>query len=145
MFPAEHDIEEISVKEGDPIIEVHIPAAAPLRYEDCEDSFETAKVFFEEFYPDYPRAWCTCHSWLLDDGILALLGEKSNIAKFQTFFAPVRSDVSDAVLRYTFKWNTTRETLKECVAESGFVKRLKDAAINGQEFHEVLGIRKLSD
>lgn len=137
------DIAQLGIRKGDRIIDVHIPRGASLRYEDCVASFEQAKQFFATYYPDSPREWCICYSWLLDDTMLPLLGEHSNIAKFQTFFKPVHRDVSDAVIRFTFHWNTTRETVGDCVPTSRFTKQLQAAAVNGQTFYEVLGIHKL--
>lgn len=143
MFPSEFDIEELNVKIDEPVLEVHIPRGGALRYEECERSFEEAKAFFKKYYPDFPQEWCICHSWLLDETMLPILGEHSNVAKFQTFFKKVQRNVSDSVLKFSFLWNTTRENVKDCEPTSGFAKRLKDRALLGEIFYEVLGIRKL--
>lgn len=143
MFPSEFDIAELNVKVNDPVLEVHIPGGVPLRYEECEKSFAKAKEFFKKYYPEFPQEWCICHSWLLDDTMVSLLGENSNVAKFQTFFCPVQKNVSDSVLRFTFLWNTTRENVKDSVPNSSFAKRLKEKALLGDLFYEVLGVKKL--
>lgn len=143
MFQSGFDIEELNVKIGDPILEVHIPSGGPLRYDECASSFESAKAFFKKYYPDFPQEWCSCHSWLLDETMLPILGENSNVAKFQTFFKKVKRNASDSVLKYTFLWNTTRENVKDCQPLSGFAKRLKEKALLGETFYEVIGIRKL--
>ena len=144
MFPSEFNIEELGVKVDEPVLEVHIPRGAPLHYEDCEKSFEEAKIFFRKYYPEFPQQWCICHSWLLDESILPLVGEKSNISKFQTFFTPVQKNQSDSVIRFSFLWNTTRENIKDAIPTSGFAKRLKESILQeNRVFYEVLGIRKL--
>ncbi len=143
LFPSEFDIKEICVKKGQPVLEVHIPSGEPLIYEECEKSFIKAKTFFKEKLPEFNKDYCICHSWLLDEGLLSILGEKSNVAKFQTFFTPIHKNLSDSVLKYTFSWNTTRETLKNSKAKSGFAKRLQERVLNDNiALYEVLGIRK---
>ena len=145
MFPSEFDIKELGVKVGDPVLEVHIPRGMPLRYEECEASFAQAKVFFKKYYPEFPQEWCICHSWLLDETILPLFGENSNVAKFQTFFTPIQKNESDSAIKFTFLWDTTRENLKFAEAKSSFAKRLKECVLEeNRTLYEVLGIKKLS-
>lgn len=143
LYPSEFDIEKINVKKSEKVLEVHIPSGEPLLYEECENSFKNAKALFKELLPEFNKEYCICHSWLLDDSLLPLLGENSNVAKFQTFFTPVSKNLSDSVLRYTFLWNTTRECIKDVEAKSGFAKRLKEKVLSDNlPLYEVLGIRK---
>ena len=143
MFPSEFDIGELKIKVNDPVLEVHIPRGGPLLYEECEKSFNFAKEFFKRYYPDFPQEWCICHSWLLDETLLPLLGEGANIAKFQKFFTPVQRDKSDDAIRFTFLWNSTRENIDKCAPASSFAKRLKESVMKGTEFYDVVGIKKL--
>jgi hypothetical protein len=140
IAPSEFSIDEIGIHEGDTAIEVHIPAGEALRYEACQQSFLQARTFFKTHFPTIPQEYYTCHSWLLDETITPLLGEHSNVTKFQTFFTPVSRNKSDAVLRYTFLWNTKRENLATAVAKTGFAERLKKAVLEeNATFYEVLG------
>ena len=41
------DIPEVSLKKGDNILEVHIPARGPLCEDECKVSFKQTKIFFE--------------------------------------------------------------------------------------------------
>lgn len=144
MFPSEFNIEELGVKVNDPVLEVHIPRGKALLYEECEQSFKAAKDFFAKYYPEFPQEWCICHSWLLDETMLPLMGENSNIAKFQTFFTPSQRNESDSAIRFTFLWNTTRENLKDAEPQSSFAKRLKESVLNeNRTLYEVLGLKKL--
>lgn len=143
MFESEFDIEAIGVKKGNSVLEVHIPRGGALTKEECEKSFALAKEFFKKHYPNFPSEYCTCHSWLLDDSLLPLLGERSNVAKFQDFFKIVRKDASDAVLKFSFLWNTTRENVENAIPTSSFAAKLKERALAGGVFYEALGIRKL--
>ena len=140
MFPSDFDIAQKQVKKGDLILEVHIPAGEPLDFDACKTSFAQVKPFFKKYFPEMNCGWGLCNSWLLDETLLPLLGEKSNVAKFQTFFKPIAKIQSDDAIKFTFLWNTTRENLKDAEPKSGFAKRLKECALTGQVFYEVLGI-----
>lgn len=63
------------------IIHVHIPEGGPLLAEECSRSFEKAREFFG---PDY--LYFDCYSWLLSPGLKDILGDSSNIIKFQKRF-----------------------------------------------------------
>ena len=144
MFPSEFDVAELGIKVNDPVLEVHIPSGEPLLYDECLKSFEQAKSFFKKYYPKYPTEWCLCHSWLLDETLLQIIGSNSNVAKFQTLFKIVNKNEADSVLRYLFLWNTTRENLESVVPKSGFAKRLQESVLHeNRKLYEALGIRKL--
>lgn len=66
-------------------LNVHIPAGAPLNYEECEESFEWSKRFFDNEYDAY-----ICDSWLLSPHLKELLPGDSNIIRFQEMFEVVK-------------------------------------------------------
>lgn len=76
----------ITVKKGDPVISIHIPEGSPLIPEECLRSLKIAQVFWKRKMP------YICHSWLLYPGLKTLLGENSNILKFQELFDLVSTD-----------------------------------------------------
>lgn len=137
---AECDVPEKNIKKGDNIIEVHIPEEGPLIKEECEKSFERARKFFKKFYPDYEYKFFTCHSWLMDENLKELLKPESNILLFQSMFEIYNPEESYAILKYVFKWNTTKENLNSCVATSSFAKRIKEWVNDGKKFYSSLGV-----
>lgn len=137
---AEMDIPHLGIAKGEPIMEIHIPAVGPMTPEACRESLEKAKAFFAEFYPDYHYRCFTCHSWLMDTSLKELLNEDSNILQFQNMFEVLEEEPDDAILRYVFKWDTTREKLPQMTCSSGFAKRVKEQALQGREFHESYGV-----
>ena len=143
MFPSFRDIPEIGVKEGEPVLEVHIPRGKPLKMEDSLDSFAQAKAFFAKYYPDFPQEWGICCSWMLDETLFPLLGENSNIIKFQKMFTIVDRIQTEDVIRFTFPWDTTRENIVDREPKSGFTRRLKERVLAGDVFYDGLGIIKL--
>lgn len=140
MTEAEHDIPKENVFKGDKIIEIHIPIGGRLDNAECKKSIEMAKKFFAEHFPEYDYKCFTCHSWLLDETLEEILDENSNIIKFQKMFKFVERKKSDAILRYVFKWNTTRNNVGGTAAPSGFAEKVKRRVLSGGDFYEALGV-----
>ena len=136
---SEFDILDLGLKKDDSIIEVHIPEGEPLLLEKCKESLKNAQTFFRKYFPEYEYEYYTCHSWLLDQSLLSLIDKTSNIALFQTLFHLRQSDNSDALLKYNFRWDATRENLSNLPAKSSLAKKIKRAIEEGKIFHETLG------
>ncbi len=124
---------------ADGVMEVHIPEGEPLDPEECQKSFERSKTFFAKYFPDFKYDRYTCHSWLLDRTMLKFLKKDSNVEKFMNLFTETHSDKSDAALKYIFKWNTTRETLKDAEPKSTFAAKVKEYVLAGGELFETEG------
>lgn len=139
MGNSDHAIPAAGVSEGTPILEVHIPANGPMRFDDCVQSVALARRFFAAHFPEYPYRCFTCHSWLLDPTLKHFLKEGSNILQFQQLFQVVQNDASDAALKYIFHWNTTRESLPDCEAGSRLATEVKQYVLNGGTLYESLG------
>lgn len=139
MAHSEFDIPSVNLKKGEPVVEVHIPEGESLLLEKCQSSLALAQAFFAQYFPDYAYDYYTCHSWLLAPSVLAIIDKTSNIANFQTLFHLAHNDISDALLRYTFRWDTTRENLNDFPAKSSLAKAIKAEIEKGTLFHETLG------
>jgi len=138
-----HERHGTGPEKGDKVIGVHIPARGPLANEECRCSFMMADEFFAKYYPEYKYEYYTCLSWLLGKTPREILGDDSNISKFANMFDITDYDASDAILRYVFKWNSTRETVASEEAKSTLAKEAKRRALAGEEFDSGFGfIRK---
>ena len=133
------DLPEAGLKKGDKVIEVHIPETGPLTLDECKKSVEMARKFFKEYFPEFEYKAFTCHSWLLDESLKDLLNENSNILAFQSMFNIELKEESDAILKYTFRWNTTRRKLKREIATSSFAEKVRKEALGGRVFYEAVG------
>jgi len=140
MGQAECDIPCRDVKAGDNVLEIHIPEGEPLSKEACLQSIEAAKKFFKEYFPEFDYKCFTCHSWLLDASLEKFLKPESNVLQFGRMFDVVHIEKSDAILRYVFRWDTTRYSLKFAVPYNNFTEAVKRFAMRGGEFYEVLGV-----
>ena len=78
---------EKALREGDPVLALHIPAGEPLDYEACMESYRMAADFFPRHFCDTPPPLAiTCSSWLFYPGLCDILPEDSNIVRFQRTF-----------------------------------------------------------
>ena len=136
------DIPEKGLKKDDKIIEIHIPAGAPLLREECVKSISRAKEFFAKYFPEYEYKAFTCYSWLLGDTLKEFLPEESNIQRFSDMFEKIYYEPSDAILRFLFRWNTVRYNLRSVAASSPFAEKIKKSALAGKEFNVGYGVLK---
>jgi len=132
---------EIAARAGEPVIEVHIAEGEPLTPIECDKSFELALEFFERYFPSHKYRYFTCHSWLLDKDS-DVIRPSANIRSFAERFTELDREESDAILRYVFRYDTTRENLMPQEAKTSLAKRIKDKVACGGRFYEVLGYIK---
>lgn len=77
---------EIKHIDNEIVIGLHIPSDADFSPLAVEKSLHNAYEFFAKHYPALSKAEYRCHSWLLDTQLNKMLGDKSNIIKFQNRF-----------------------------------------------------------
>ncbi len=87
----DYDDEDMHIKTGEHIINVHIPSRGKLLQEDCLDSYKQAYEFYKEYQKDGVLYMC-CHSWLLEPALEEILDESSNIIKFKRNYRVFRTD-----------------------------------------------------
>jgi hypothetical protein len=90
---------------GDPLLGVHIPPGSPLAPAACDESLARARPFFDRHVPGGPYGIASCGSWLLDPQLAGMLGDDSNIVRFQRRFARVPGQEwpgDEDVLRFVF-------------------------------------------
>lgn len=143
MGGAYKDIDEKGIKKGENIIDVHVPGGEPLVIEDCFKSLAEAERFFDKYFPDYSFEYFTCFSWLLDSTLRGFLNENSNILKFQELFEVVHQRKEDSILHFMFKYGIKdRVELNSIEAKTDFAKKIKEYALSGGDFYNVLGVRR---
>lgn len=83
-----------ALKNGDLVLDVHIPEGEKMSYDKCLESFREAVDFFNRYFPNKESKGFTCSSWILDPQLQNLLPDKSNIIKLQrkVHLYPVLSD-----------------------------------------------------
>lgn len=142
MAGAPVDIPSKGICAGDPVMDVHIPAGAPITASEIDNAFQLAEQFFAKYFPEYHYSYYTCFSWLLDKGLAQFLKEDSNILQFQKLFEPVYQREQDAILNFLFLYGIgSREELRKCDAKTDFARKVKEYALSGGIFYNVLGVR----
>ena len=134
-FADRYEFPNRGIQKGDAVIDVHIPEAGPLTLESCLESLDMARDFFATYYPEYQYEVFTCHSWLLAENLVDLLGEESNIVKFQRLFRITEQFEDDAILAYTLRWKITRDEVGKITPKSRFAQKVKDMALAGEPFY----------
>ncbi|MBN1671058.1 MAG: DUF5596 domain-containing protein [Kiritimatiellae bacterium] len=68
---------------GDTVLGTHIPEGEPMSLERCRQTMAQALEFFPKHYPDRSLAGFECHSWILNTQLVDMLGQASNLVKYQ--------------------------------------------------------------
>lgn len=79
------------LKEGETVLNVHIPSSGPLRHEDCLESYRLADHFFRtnfDLSPGQPTIF-HCSSWMLFPALRELLPPSSGIVQFANDYTVV--------------------------------------------------------
>ena len=122
-------------------LSLHIPSDASLELEACRSSHEEARAFFTAHFPAYARAPVMCSSWLLHPALKELLGEESNIVRFQSLFDLVCVDDEDRSYR-AFVFRRTDGDTETYPEKTTLQRRLKEHLLRGGRMGAALGIRK---
>ena len=119
------------LKQGDPVLAVHIPGNDKLTQEAVEESFALAEEFFTQYFPKYHSKAYVCSSWLLDTGLSQFLPENSNILKFQKFFNIVSGPVNDFSLYKNIFGLEQACPLEQLVPTNSFQKKVLEYVKDG--------------
>lgn len=89
---------EVMVRNGDPVIDLHIPAGEPLTLAACQDSFEAATAFFRNTQREKTPRIFWCNSWIFNPLFEQEMPD-SNLAALQreSYLFPVLSSGRDGL------------------------------------------------
>lgn len=95
---------------------------------------------FPKYFPAYAFSYFSCHSWLLDETLLPLVGVYSNISFFQQRFQIVGRTASNAAARYVLRWDIQPDEIAAFIPQNRFQSNLKERLLAGQQFYEATGL-----
>lgn len=130
---------EMEVSDGHPVINLHIPSDASLTPENCRSSLLEAKSFFQEFFPQYNSEAFTCSSWLLSPGLKYVLGDGSNILKFQNAFRLTEVQPEDTEY-ITWIFKKPGDSIDELPGHTSLQRNIKQFLKNGGHIGSAKGI-----
>ena len=124
---------------GDPAINLHIPAAGPLKRELCIDALRKMVNFFAAFRPDFNYKAVVCYSWILDPTFTRIM-KSTNLADFQNLghLFPMEGvdETREVIWRVFDISNGTAADLDSCPLNTGMRKAVAEYIKGGGRFCE---------
>lgn len=120
------------LRQGSPMLSVHITATGPLTPEGCADSYRRAADFFPRHFSDRRVHAYTCFSWLLDPALANYLRPDSNIVRFQTQFQRfLPGDANDSQFRglYPEAWSHPDECTPRTSLQQALHRHLRSGGL----------------
>jgi|LSQX01.3.fsa_nt_gb hypothetical protein len=139
---AKHDFIEYNLKEGMPILAVHIPRGESLDYNECKLSYDKAGDFFADIFPDYKYICFTCNSWLLDPNLKNILNETSNIIKFQNDYIIINLCEKNSGIRFIFGEGIKDKSIDNYPTNTLLQKKTVEFLKSGGKLNVGYGVRK---
>lgn len=120
-------------------ISIHIPSDAVLTRENCVESIQRARQFFEQQDKDYTKVPYTCDSWLLSPALKELLPESSRILQFQDMFEIQKVKKEEkSYLEWVFK--TGDIPAEELPEDTSLQRKMKEHLLKGGWIGEAEGV-----
>lgn len=132
---------ELEKRDHKSLISLHIPSDAVMTKERCRESYELAREFVREYYPEWQAQSYGCASWLLAPGLREILPETSNIIRFQAGFdiVHVEEDNKD-FLEWVYK--RVDISYEELPEDTSLQRNMKQYLLKGGKIGEAEGILK---
>lgn len=129
------------LREGDPVLRLHIPPDGKMTPEMIDESLVQAKVFAQSYFPEYAYKAFACTSWLIDPQLCKLLDSESNIVKFTKRFHPfTRKSQAEGVFNFIFHKPDMNFAIAELPENTSLEKALKEYYLSGGAIYELEGI-----
>ena len=123
----------IQINKGDDVISVHIPEGGKLEPEQIRDSYRQAYEFWGMECP------YICHSWLLYPGLSDVLGENSNILKFQKQYRILKTDFIEREAEERI-FGTIQGNPEKYQEETSLQRRAKQYLLSGKQLGNGIGV-----
>ena len=131
---------ECVLREGDFVINLHIPRGSDLSPEAVRESLDGGMAMARSLYPDREVKGAVCYSWLLDPIHEELLGKDAKITRFMRLFStfPLRDSGGAAVTRVFPACE--RRPVSEYPEDTTLQRRLKQHMLNGAYLYNTGGV-----
>ena len=127
------------IRNGDPVLNCHIPSCGPLKEEDVYDSFRKAMKFFPEVVKDGILP-VVCHSWLLYRPQYEVFPEGGNLRRFYDMFDVIFSESSPKNHNFWRIFNQKEVDLKTAPTDTTLQRRLKAFMEAGHDMGTGFGV-----
>jgi hypothetical protein len=126
-------------RSGDVSLGLHIPARTDLSPGAVDTSLERARSVLSALWPRTTRRLLTCQSWMLDERLVAALGEDSNIVSFQRRFNVIEPYEEDDANVAHFVFGRSPDELAQVRATSRLERTVLDALESGATWRNRTG------
>lgn len=134
---------EMTEKDGEKSVSIHIPSDARLTEEACRESFRMAREFFRTYDPDYAEAPYWCCSWLMSPALKELLPGDSRILGFQNFFEITKVfEEEPAYLEWVYQIKERECPPEDLPENTSLQRKMKAWLLAGGKVGEGLGVLK---
>ncbi len=122
---------ECVIKEGDTILDMHIPSGGGMKPEACVDSMRRAVEFFAEYFPEQKTSAVMCRSWIFNTQFEEKLPE-SNLAKFmrELYLFPILSSGRDG---FFFVFCREYDDLSKAPRDTSLQRAMLDVLESGDQ------------
>lgn len=127
-------------RDGREVINTHIPQDEPLLQSECIASFDKAREFFREIFPDQNPDRFVCSSWLLNQNLDKILKDDSNIVRFMRLWTKtaVKDDDSAQAKQRVFGFDFDGD-VKNAPETTSLQKNLKAYLLSGGAVNQTEG------
>lgn len=141
--PVAYNLDGIDIKEGQRVINVHIPSneKIPLTKEECDKSYALAADYFKDQLEGAPVVFM-CDSWLLYDGMKSFLPADSNILRFASEYTIVKEEESYEDLWRIFYRDGSEEKPHELPEDTAMMRGYKKLLTEGIKPKTAIGYRR---
>lgn len=126
-------------RSGDVSLGLHIPARTDLSPGAVDASLERARSVLSVLWPRTTRRLLTCQSWMLDERLVGVLGENSNIVSFQRRFNVIEPYEEDDANVAHFVFGRSPDELAQVRATSRLQRTVLDALESGATWRNRTG------
>jgi hypothetical protein len=131
------DTDEIA--QGEPLLSVHIPSGAPLSREELTRSYDFARKFFAEHFPEYRYTKIYCHTWLLSPKLKSIVKPGGGIDNFQRDYRILWTDgEADDCVGWVF--GRKYENPEQLPEKTTLQKAIKEMMLSGGHLGAAAGI-----
>lgn len=122
-------------------IKIHIPSDKKLDNKEVKKSLNSSKQFIKRYFKlNNPKYYC--NSWLLSNQIRNLLGEDSNIAKFQDMFnINETEECIDDILNFVYNIRNIND-YNNLAENTTLQRKVKKYLLEGKSIKKGMGILK---
>jgi hypothetical protein len=124
---------------GHPVLGVHIPERGRLDPQACDDSFDRAREFFPQHFPEREHRYATCNSWLLDPQLAEYLPADSNVVRFQRRFTQSGPGTDDDNTVFEFVFRRLNPPLDELPQDTTLQRAVVAHLRTGRHWQPVSG------